>query len=175
MYCSMRLGISDKRALTAVESFSTSVLWKRYLSYEKKKNLARVHFVLTNYMEHNCSWEADRLVNHEIPLLLLKHKIHFPSRFSKIHFNIIIPLPESSEWFVPFTFPDQNFVRISHLAHVCYLHLPSHSLWCDHPNNIKIRQNILPSHVLTFKAACMFETEESIYCHGNILTEESFF
>jgi len=57
-----------------------------------------------------------------ITVLSHMHPLHsFPSYFPKIHSNIIsLPMPRSSEWFLPFRFSDQNFVCISHLSHVCY-------------------------------------------------------
>jgi hypothetical protein len=61
---------------------------------------------------------------------------NFPHYFPKIHSNIIIPsTSRSSNWSLPFRFPNQNFIYISHLSHVCYMPYP-YNPWCDHPNNI---------------------------------------
>jgi hypothetical protein len=48
-----------------------------------------------------------------------------PTCFPKIHCSIVhTSTPKSSEWSLPFTFYDQNFVCISHLTRACYmLHL----------------------------------------------------
>jgi len=51
------------------------------------------------------------------PNLSQMHSIHnFPTCFPKIHSNIILPsMPRTSEWSLPFTVSDQNFVHISHI------------------------------------------------------------
>jgi len=66
------------------------------------------------------------------------HPIHnFPLCFPKNHSSIILPsTPTSYEWSLPFMFPEQNFVCISHLSHACYMSRPSHPPWLDHPNSI---------------------------------------
>jgi len=49
--------------------------------------------------------------------------------FSKIHSDIDFPsMPSSSKWFLPFRFPDQNFVCIFHGSLACYISCPSHFL-----------------------------------------------
>jgi hypothetical protein len=45
-------------------------------------------------------------------------------------------MPRSSKWSLPFRFPNQNIVRISHLSHACYTPRPSHPPWFHRPNNI---------------------------------------
>jgi hypothetical protein len=45
-------------------------------------------------------------------------------------------MPRSSKWSLPFIFPNQNTVCISHLSHLCYLSHSSHTAWFYHPNNI---------------------------------------
>jgi hypothetical protein len=58
-----------------------------------------------------------------------------------------IPLPEDPSSYYPsfytcffqvdsFRFPHQNSVCTSPLPRTCYMLLPSHSSWFDHPNNI---------------------------------------
>jgi len=79
---------------------------------------------------------------HETPLLdstlsQIKPVHIFIPYFSKTHFNIIFPMPTSSEWSRPFRFANQNIVCISHLSHVCSMPRPSHPSWLDHPNNIR--------------------------------------
>jgi hypothetical protein len=45
-----------------------------------------------------------------------------PPYFSKIHFNTVLPsTSKSSKRSVPFRLPNQNFIRISHLTHECYM------------------------------------------------------
>jgi hypothetical protein len=48
-----------------------------------------------------------------VPVLSQIHQVQiFPPYFTKIHFNIIFPsMPMSSEWSLPFTLTDQNFVQ----------------------------------------------------------------
>jgi hypothetical protein len=79
---------------------------------------------------------------HSIPPLVLTvsqmHPVHtFPPYFPKIQSNIILPsTPRPSEWSLLFRLTNKNCVWISLLSHVCYMPLPSHSPWFDHPNNI---------------------------------------
>jgi len=72
-----------------------------------------------------------------VPIMSQMNPIHtFPPYFSKFHSNIILQtMPMSSEWSLPFRFSDQNFLRISHLTHACYMLRPSRPLWLDHLNN----------------------------------------
>jgi len=99
-------------------------------------------------MEQSPSREADsHSASIWIPRLLCNPKVHcrfhkspplpsilspmnpvhtFPPFLSKIHFNIILPsLFGFSESSLPFRFPDQNFVFISHISHACYMPHPS--------------------------------------------------
>ena len=58
-----------------------------------------------------------------------------PPHFLKIHFNIIPPsMPGSSKWSSFLRSPHQDPVCTSPIPHVCYMPLPSHSSWFDHPN-----------------------------------------
>jgi hypothetical protein len=52
-----------------------------------------------------------------------------PSHFPKIYCNILPSTPKSSEWTLPFRFPDKNFISISHLSHACYMPHQSHPPW----------------------------------------------
>jgi hypothetical protein len=45
-------------------------------------------------------------------------------------------MPNSSKWFVPFRFSNQNFSSVSHLSCTCYMLCPAHSPWSHHCNNI---------------------------------------
>jgi hypothetical protein len=59
-----------------------------------------------------------------------------PPYFPKIHSNIILPsIPRTSESSLPFKFSNHN-VCYSLLSHACYMPLPSHPPWFNHPNNI---------------------------------------
>jgi len=95
-------------------------------------------------MEQNSYWEANSCsASQEIPCLLCNPKFHFrahnisllfsvlnhespvhkfPPHFSNTHSNIILlSVPVSPKWSLPFRFPDQNFVHISHLSHPSYI------------------------------------------------------
>jgi hypothetical protein len=99
----------------------------------------------TNSKEHSPSWEAVTH-NQEIPCLTWKWKVQYcvhkglslvpilshtslahtpPPYFMKIHFNILIFMPTSSKWSLPFK--PSNFVWNCHPYHVCYMPCPSHS------------------------------------------------
>jgi hypothetical protein len=51
-------------------------------------------------------------------------------------------MPVSSEWSLPFSFSNLNFVYISLLTHAHYVPWPPHSSWFNHPNNIWWRVQI---------------------------------
>jgi hypothetical protein len=104
------------------------------------------------------SWEANSLsASQEIPRLLLpegslpclqepatgpypepdESSPQLPLYFSKTHSNIILSsMSMFSEWSLPISFSDQNFVCIFHPSHACYIPYPSHSPWLNHSNNI---------------------------------------
>jgi len=112
-----------------------------------------------NSIETCHTWEADSYsASEEISCLLCNPKVHyrvkknlslvpnlrqihsvqtFRPHFPKIHSNIILPsMSTSSEWFLSFRFPDQNFIYISHLSHAWYMPRSSRSSRSDDPNNI---------------------------------------
>ena len=60
----------------------------------------------------------------------------YPCHFLKIHLNIILSIPASYKWSLSFRFLHQNPLCTSPLLHTCYMPLPSHSSWFDHPNDI---------------------------------------
>jgi len=67
---------------------------------------------------HN--WSLSCVSQPHLPILFLKY----------ILINIILPsMPRFYKLFLPFRFFDQNFVRISHLPHACYMPHPFHSPW----------------------------------------------
>jgi hypothetical protein len=74
-----------------------------------------------------------------------------PPHFFMIHFNIILPpKSRSSQWSVPFTVPNKNYVCISLLPYACYMPCPSHYPCFDQPNTIWLRvQMILIAHCST--------------------------
>jgi hypothetical protein len=55
-----------------------------------------------------------------VPILRHMHPVHnFPPYFPKIHSNNILPsMPRCFKWSVPFWFPEENFLRFSHLSRV---------------------------------------------------------
>ena len=60
-----------------------------------------------------------------------------PSHFLKIHFNITLPSTSRfSKLPVFLTSPHQNPVYTSPVLHTRHMFRPSHSSWCDCPNNI---------------------------------------
>jgi hypothetical protein len=52
-------------------------------------------------------------------------------------------MPTSFKWSLPFRFSNQKIVHISHLSHACHVTRPFHSTWCDHPNNIRWRVQVI--------------------------------
>jgi hypothetical protein len=110
-------------------------------------------FLLIISMGQSPSWEVDsRSTSQDIPHLLWNQQVHYhvhknqplvsilsqmppvhtlPHHFPKIHSNIILP---SSEQSLPFRFPDQNFVCISHVTHEYYMFRSSHPPWLYDPN-----------------------------------------
>jgi hypothetical protein len=72
-----------------------------------------------------------------VPALSQINPNHSPKIFN-IHVNIIPSfISMSSKWSLPFKFSDQNYVRISHIFHSCYMSRPSHSHRLLCPNNIR--------------------------------------
>ena len=115
--------------------------------------------ILPYSMEQSPSWDANRFSpSQEIPCILwnlkFHHRIHkcpppvpvlthidlvhaLTSHFLKMHLNIILPsMPVCSKWSLSLRFPHQNSLYIFPLPHACYMPLPPHSSWFDHPNNI---------------------------------------
>jgi len=63
----------------------------------------------------------------------------FSSDFPKIHYNItLLSTSGSSKLSLPFRFPNQNIVCISHLIHTCCMPRPFHLPCSDYPNNILV-------------------------------------
>jgi len=98
-------------------------------------------------------------VNNSPPLVPIPSQMHpvhiFPPYFPKIHSNIIIPsTPWSSEWSLPFKFSKQNFVRMSHFSHACYMFASNNFRW-----SVKL-WSLLQSHqnnkVTTIKTDILF-------------------
>jgi hypothetical protein len=97
-------------------------------------------------MGQGSSWEADSrsaslLWNAKIqycvqnspllvPILSRMYPVHtHVSYFLEIHFNIILTsTPRSSERTVPFRLSSQNFLRIPHRSHACYISSSSYHL-----------------------------------------------
>jgi hypothetical protein len=116
-------------------------------------------YLFTYSIGQSPSWKANRFsANQEIPRLLSNPKLHYridkcpppvpilsqldavqtptPDAL-KIHLSIIISsTPGSSNWSLPFRFPNQNPVYTSPVPHKCYMPRPSHSSRFWHPNNI---------------------------------------
>jgi hypothetical protein len=60
-----------------------------------------------------------------------------PSKFSKIHFIIILPsTPGPYKWSPSLRLPYQNPVCTSCLPHTCYMPCPFQSFWFDDPNGV---------------------------------------
>jgi hypothetical protein len=103
-------------------------------------------------MEQSASWEANiHFDSQEIPYLLWNPKVHycihkspllvpvvsqmhpahtFPPCFPKIRSDVTVTsMRRFYEWSLPFVFPNQNIVCISHLSHA--FHLPVHLILLD--------------------------------------------
>jgi len=111
---------------------------------------------LINYMGQISSWESNSSsASWKIPSLLWNTKLHdhvhrssplvpvmshmnpahtISSCFFKIQPNVILPFtPGFSKWLLPFRLCDQNFLRIYHVSHACYMSCPSPLPWFGHP------------------------------------------
>jgi hypothetical protein len=54
----------------------------------------------------------------------------------QIHFNIILlSVPRTPKWSLPYRFSGFYFVCICHFCHTCYMFHPSHPPWFYHPNS----------------------------------------
>jgi hypothetical protein len=125
--------------------------WFQYGSYEHGQGNWCEKFTMSrqlklkrdNSMGQSLSWEANsRSLSQEIatfhrirklyrinkspPLVPILKRVkpahNFSPCFSKIYFNIILLfLPASSKWYLPFRISNQNFVCISDLSHACYI------------------------------------------------------
>jgi hypothetical protein len=84
--------------------------------------------------------------------------------FPKNHFNIILPCtPSSSDWSLPFRLSIQNFVRVSHSPHACYMTSLSHPPWFYHPNNIWWRVQTVGLFIRFSPTSCHFIPLRSKY------------
>jgi len=88
-----------------------------------------------------------------VPIMSQTHPVHiFPSYFPKIDSNIILPfMPTSSDWSLPFSFSDHNFVYISRPSPTCYTPHPFHPPWLDKPNNILWSVHFINAYKLNVK------------------------
>jgi len=70
-----------------------------------------------------------------VPILIQLNSVHtLPPYVPKIQSNMIFPSSlRSSTLSLPFRFPNQNTVYISHLSRQCYMLHPSHLPWFHHP------------------------------------------
>jgi hypothetical protein len=139
-----------------ITSIRLSILEKDFIQFPKNYSYTHTHthththtLQSCNYMEQSPSQKVNsHSASQETPCLLWHLKVHyyihkgsasvsilsqmhpvdnFPAYFPKIHSNIIFPsMPQHSEWSLPFGFPNQNAICISHLSHMCYMSCPSH-------------------------------------------------
>src|SRR5215469_8311654 len=73
-----------------------------------------------------------------VPIPSQLHPVHTtPSRFLKIHLNIILPSKSGSpQWSLSLRFPHQNPVHTSPLPHTRHMPRPSHFSRFYHPHTI---------------------------------------
>jgi len=135
----------------------TSRVYARYITNSQKfsNTLCYLNNCLTNCTEQSPSSDANNhSTSQEIPHRLWNPRAHYsvketasgpypePDAFSKhLHLMSILILsspstPRFSEWSLPFRLSDQNFARIYHPSHACYMPRPSHTPSFDQPNNI---------------------------------------
>jgi hypothetical protein len=115
------------------------------------------YIISINSMEKNPSWEANSHLVNQIPafygtwsfitvfrgachqsiLSQMNPVLTFLPYFPKINFNIVlISMPSSSEWSLPFRLLNQNCSHISHIPYVCCIPEPPQHPWFAHSNNI---------------------------------------
>jgi hypothetical protein len=125
-----------------------------------------------------CNPQFHYRVHNGIPLVPFLSQIYqfhtFPTYFSKLYSNIILPsTPTSSKWSLSFRFSDKYFVLcISRLSYACYVprlfHVPSF----HYPNNILWSVQVMKLLIMqSSPASCHFLPLRSAYFHSTLFSD----
>jgi hypothetical protein len=119
-----RFGADIKALTNQLTTWSRVILEKLTVAHLAKNWTRRLITAFTRTRHRSLSWA--RWIQSTFFHLFLKNNFYI----------IFSSMPMSSEWHLLLRLPNQNFARISHRSHTCFMPGPSHPPWFHHLNTI---------------------------------------